>query len=541
MNSRRSGIRSVALTATVVGSLLFGAACGSGASGGDGAAGEPVYGGTLTFLDPVEYQAFNITNTLWSNSQVTPQLVDRLTYQDPDTGEIEPWIAESWDISGDGLEYTFHLRDGVTFSDGTPLDAQAVKANYDQHGFGAPELGIVKDAFFGNYAGSDVVDDETVRVHLSTPNAGFLQVTSIYRSGLLAPSTLGKNLDEQGQIANLIGSGPFVLESSNSNQEIVLKRREDYDWAPPSSEHQGRAYLDRIVFKVVTEGSVRTGSLQSGQAHIARNIQPYDEELLAGSGIDIIAKSVDGETNHLNIHQTAPFVADKNLRLALQAATNRQEIVDTVLSPNYGVAKSILPQSSPWFSDNSGALTYDLDRAEQLLEDAGWKVGADGIRVKDGQRLSVEGYVAPFYQPSKATWELLAEQWKKAGVELKVKQVDYGTYTKTVAEKGQPFSQSQLSRAEPDVLRTSYDSTLNNVTFAPDPRLDELVRAQAAITDPMQRKSAVADIQKYLIDNAVVIPLYDETQIFAVSPTVQGFGTDPVARSEFYGTWLSEN
>src|SRR6478735_4169780 len=250
------------------------------------ATGDPASGGTLTFYDPVDYSAWQITNTLWSNSNVTDNIVDRLTWQDPESGEIVPWLAESWEISEDELTYTFHLRDGVTFSNGDPVDAQVVADNYDLHGFGDEKRGIAPDTFFSDYEGSEVIDPLTVEFTFSKPNAGFLQVTSVYRSGILAQSYLDLDWNDQGLAENLIGSGPFVIDSTDGTSGVTLVRRDDYDWAPEGSDHDGPAYLESIVFKTVPEAGTRVGALQSGEAHIARNIAPYDEETVtAGGGV----------------------------------------------------------------------------------------------------------------------------------------------------------------------------------------------------------------------------------------------------------------
>lgn len=153
-------------------------------------------------------------NSIWSNSQVSNNLAERLIWQDPITGEYKPWLAESYQTSDDHLAYTFKLRSGVTFSDGTPLDAAVVKANFDQHGFGDESLGITQDPFWTDYAGTDVVDDSTVVVRLSKPNAGFIQILSNYRaSSILGKSTLEKDLNGQSDLRNWVGTGPFVVES----------------------------------------------------------------------------------------------------------------------------------------------------------------------------------------------------------------------------------------------------------------------------------------------------------------------------------------
>jgi peptide/nickel transport system substrate-binding protein len=539
-------LRSLIAAAAAGTALMTGlSACGGPSTSAGAPSGDPVSGGTLTFYDPVDYSAWQITNTLWSNSNVTDNLVDRLTWQDPETGEIKPWLATSWEVSDDHLTYTFHLRDGVTFSNGDPVDAAVVAANYDQHAFGDDKLGIAPDTFFANYKSSKVVDDHTVEFTFSKPNAGFLQVTSIYRTGILATSYLESDWNAQGQAENLIGSGPFVVDTVDGTSSITLKRRDDYDWAPEGSDHQGPAYLDEVVFKTVPEAGTRVGALQSGEADIARNIAPYDEDTVTSGGGVLDAIPVQGQTNALNISLGADGpTQDLAVRQALQAATDRESINETALSPSYGVPNGALVDGTPLRGDSSSYLTFDLDKAEQLLEDDGWVAGTDGIREKGGQRLAFTVYVTPYYQVSQSVVELLQSQWKAAGIDVTLKTPSLTEYQALLADDaaGVVFQQAQLSRADADVLRTAYSSTANDQTHADpaDATLDQLVAAQNEEFDPDKRAAAVQAIEDYVFQNALEIPLYDETQVFGLAPEVQGFKTEAVARSWLYDTWLSE-
>lgn len=521
------------------------AACGGGSSS-DQPVGDPVDGGTLTFYDPVEYNAWKPTNSIWSNSQVSNNLAERLIWQDPESGEYKPWLAESYEISDDHLSYTFKLRPDVTFSDGTPLNAEVVKLNFDQHGTGDEALGITQDPFWTDYAGTDVVDDSTVVVRLAKPNAGFIQILSNYRaSSILGASTLAKDLNGQSDLRNWVGTGPFVVESVDGTTAVTLKRRDDYNWAPTGSKHTGKAYLERIIFKTVPEAGTRVGALQSGEAQIARNVAPYDEETVTAGGGTLLPISVQGETNDLTVRLDSPDspLHDKRVRLALQAATDRQAINEAVLSPNYPIPTSALVKGTPLRGDSSSHLQYDLDKAKSLLDEAGWKPGPDGIRVKDGKRLSIHQRVAPYYQVSQSVLEVLQSQWRDAGVEIKLTSPSLTEYeAQEQSATDWYFTQGQTSTAEPSVLRTSYGSDRQDVTkqLPPDAKLDELLAAQSREFDPEKRKAAVQAIEDHIFDEGYSIPLYDETQVFGLGPSVQGFTTESTGRSWFYDTWINE-
>lgn len=544
MNTKRLRTLLASVTVAVTAAYVLSACGGTSAAGGE--AGEPVYGGTLTFFDPVDYAAWTPTNSLWSNSNVTGNLAERLLWQDPETGDFEPWLAKSWEVSADHLVYTFVLRDDVTFSNGDPLDAETVKLNFDQHGKGDEKLGIPQDPFWTDYADTTAIDAHTVEVKLSKPNAAFLQVLSNYRaSSILGKPFLEQDLNGQGDLKNWVGTGPFVVDEVDGTTGVTLKRRDDYDWAPGGAAHQGKAYLSEIVFKTVPEAGTRVGALQSGEAQIARNIAPYDEETVEAGGGKLLAIPVQGETNDLTIQAgTAGPTQDLRVRQAIQAATDRKEINETVLSPSYGIPTSELVKGTPLRGDASEYLDYDLDKAKVLLEEAGWKAGGDGIRVKEGKRLSFHLRVAPFYQVSKSVLELLQSQWKKAGIEVKITQPSLTDYQ--AQEAASPadwvFSQGQTSTAEAGVLRTSWSiERQNSAGFTkPDATLEKLLEQQSQAFDEKTRKNLVQQVEDRIFSQAYSIPLYDETQVFGLSDRVHGFATESTARSWLYDTWLAE-
>lgn len=543
MFTKRIRRRSAIVAATAASAIVL-AACG-GPSTQQGDAGPPVYGGTLTFYDPVQYQAFKPTNSIWSNSQIANNLAERLVWQDPETGDFGPWLAESWEVSDDHLQYTFTLRDGVTFSDGTPLTAAVVKKNFDQHGFGDDARGIVQDPFWTDYVGTDAPDEKTVVVKLAKPNAGFIQVLSNYRaSSIFAESFLERDLNGQSDLRNWVATGPFVVESVDGTQGATLKRREDYNWAPAGSGHSGKAYLDRIIFKTVPEAGSRVGALRTGEAQISRNIAPYDEETIVAEGGKLLVIPVQGETNDLTVNLRSPDapVHDRAVRQALLAATDREAINAAVLSPSYPIPTGSLVQGTPLRGDASEYLKYDLDKANKLLDDAGWKKGGDGIRSKDGTRLTFNLRVAPYYQVSQSVLEVLQSQWRKAGIEIKLTSPSLTEYESQLADAPDWYlTQGQTSTAEPGVLRTTYDSDQQDILEAarPDAELNRLLEAQSAEFDPVKREAAIQAVQDYIFSQGYSIPLYDETQVFGVAPNVQGFATESTARSWFYDTWLS--
>jgi peptide/nickel transport system substrate-binding protein len=300
-----------------------------------------------------------------------------------------------------------------------------------------------------------------------------------------------------------------------------------------------------VKFKTVPEDGTRVGALQSGEAHVARNVAPLDEETVVVAGGTIAAVPVQGQTNALFISLAADApTRELAVRLALQAATDREEINQTVLSPSYPIPTGLLGKGTPHRGDGSAHLAYDLDKAKRLLDEAGWRAGPDGIREKNGKRLSFALYVTPTYQVSQRVMELLQSQWKKAGVATEIKTPSLTEYLALIAGDGKnvAFQQGQWSRADPDALRIAFDSTTTNRLYASGKikqRVDELVRAQAAEFDTQKRQAAVQKAEDYLLSIGAQIPLYDETQVFGLASNVHGFGTEAVARAWLYDTWVA--
>lgn len=534
-----TGVAALATTA-----LLASCASAQPASSDAGAATEPVEGGTLTYLEHQTYTTLYPPQAgFYPNGGLVNNLTARLTWQDPESLEIEPWIATEWTVNADATEYTFDLRDDVTFSDGTPLDAAAVAKNFDTYGLGNKDLGLTISEAINNYASSEVVDADTVTFRFAAPAPGFLQATSTINSGLVSPATLDRKLEDwgAGNAAEIVGSGPFVATEEEIGTSLHLEAREDYDWAPPSFDHQGRSYLDGIDVVVTPEDSVRIGSLLAGQADLIRYVQAFDEAQVSGAGFEVIAAPTRGVNNSIGLRFTNPLLSDLRVRQALVHGVDAQEVVDTIFTDNYPVATSELASTAKGYTDESKALAFDPDQSEELLDDAGWTVGADGIREKDGQRLSLTVYEAAPQPLSKQTLELVAQQLKKIGVELNVKAADSGSYAEDIKDPLKtPLYHSMVGRADNDVIKSQYHTKNRNTLLSNDAELDRLLEAVASEPDAAKRDEASAAVQDYLTEQAYVIPLFEEPQVYGAAPYVHGFTTESVARPQFYDTWLDQ-
>lgn len=533
-----SRVRSIAVVGVAM--LALGACGGESPASKATADGKPVYGGTLTYLEHQPPTCLYLPAAgFYPNGGVLNQLTDKLTWQNPETLEIEPWIAEKWEVAKDATEYTFHLREGVTFSDGTPLDATAVAANFDVYGLGDPDKKLPPAEFVNNYERSEVIDAKTVKFHFKQPSPGFLQGTSVIGAGLVAKSTIEKPYEEQCQLKNVVGSGPFTVSKQVVDKEIDLVARKDYNWAPKSSAHQGRAYLDGIKIIVTPEDNVRVGALTSGQADYVRYVQAYDEQTVKSAGFTIYAEPTRGVNNGLYLRPANSILKDVRVRKALQKGTNAKEVVDTLFTPSYPLATSVLSKLAQGYVDLSGELAFDLQQANKLLDEAGW-VLKDGVRQKDGKPLQLGVFVAGPQPLSKQTLELVAQQWSKLGVKLEIRPADAGTQAVDIkdAEKT-AVAHAMVGRADQDVIKSHFHTKNRDVILSDDAKLDQLLEEESALADKAQRNAKVAEIQRYVIEQGYAIPLFEEPQVYGVAPNVHGVAFEAVARPSFYSVWKS--
>ncbi|KAB1654832.1 TIGR04028 family ABC transporter substrate-binding protein [Pseudoclavibacter chungangensis] len=538
-----------ALIAVAVSSALLLAGCSAGQTGGGGAT-EPQTGGTLNYLEHQPHTSlYPPSGGFYPNGGIVNNITDRLVYQNPETLEFEPWIATDWESNDDATEYTFNLRSDVTFSDGTPLDADVVAKNFDLYGLGDPDRALPVSEAINNYERSEVVDADTVKFFFTAPAPGFLQATSTINSGLVSDATLDLSFEGfgPGNSQNIIGSGPFTISGEEIGTRVDLAAREDYAWAPPSWENQGRPYLDGITITVTPEDSVRVGALVSGQADIVRNVEAQDEAQVEVPGYSILAAQTKGVNNGLSLRIGNEKLSDIRVRQAITAGIDRQAVIDTIYSANYPLATSVLSSSAPGYVNTEEYFAYDQAKAKSLLDEAGWVPGADGIRAKDGQKLTLVVNEAAPQPRSFEALTLISQQLAEIGVDLQILKADAGTYAEAILDADQvQIYHSMVGRTDLDVIKSQFYSSNRNVLLNKnnktgeivDPKLEELLLAVASTPAPDARIAASQAVQTYLAEQAYQIPLFEEPQVYGQADYVHGFQTESIARPIFSQVWL---
>lgn len=538
MNRNRSRFQSSAAVLLVLALVLSACASNKGEnnnsqqtqqSDAPAAAAEVKQGGELTYALATSPDTLDPHRSgLAVAVRVIRTIYDSLVVQLPDNS-IKPWLATSWEISEDGLSYTFKLRQDVKFQDGTPFNAEAVKYNFDRILDPATKAANAA-ALLVPYQSSEVIDEYTVKLNLATPSRAFLGNLSQALLGIVSPTAAKKYGDQFG--LNPVGTGPFKFVKWEENAEIQVTRNPDYKWASELVTNTGAPYLDGITFKIVPEEATRIGSVQSGQVLAAETVPPQNIVALKGdSKVQLLEANTVGLPYTLFFNQDHEPWNDVKARQAVQLAVDVDSIVKTLYLGTYDRAWSPLtPGTFGYDPTLENGVKPDLEKAGALLDEIGWVKGADGIREKNGKKLSLH-YVdgTPNREKRNDIAVIIQQQLKALGVAVDVeitKDVRTVVYTNGSYDL---YGNSQVN-SDPNALYSFYHSTdpkaPKSLTRLSDPAIDKLLEQGRVETDDTKRADIYKQIQKYIIDQAVILPIYVFPYTVAADKSVKGLVFD---------------
>lgn len=512
----------------------------------------PVSGGRLTYasgdaeptcLDP--HVGGNYPQALLAG-QVFDSLVSR-----NDDGEIIPWLATEWAVADDGLSWEFTLRDDVTFTDGTPFDAAAVKVNMEHLQDPATESSTGYLAL-GKVSAVEAVSDTVARFELTEPDSALLESLAQPWLAIESPAGIARGMDEN--CASPIGTGPFLIDEWVKQDHVSLVRNDDYNSPPADAAHEGPAYLDGIEWRFIPDSASRYAALQGGQADVIDNAQP--DTLSAAAKNDSLTE-IDaprpGASNRIELNSgKAPF-DDVKVREAFIRAVDVNDGIDSLF---FGTAtRSYSPLSSAEtaaYSDDT-LFGVDLDAANELLDEAGWtERDADGYRMKDGERLSLDFPVSTNQSipAEQSLFEQVQATAKEAGFDVRISLLDLSGWYTALGENNYDIVSAPYTKLGPDVLRILFHSS--GITPAPSgyfanhaqvniPELDDLLTRASQITDEGERTDLYADAQRIILEGFYILPLYDQQNHFLLGPDVSGARALPtVSTPTFYDAWLTD-
>jgi peptide/nickel transport system substrate-binding protein len=540
----------VAVAAGIASLSLVLAGCAT-TSAGTSADSAPVSGGHLTW--GVETEPATLNPQL--NGQDKTKLLLRNAYESllsrTDKGVYKPGLADTHSVSSDELGYTFHLRSGITFTDGQKLDAAALITNlkkqidpsYNPYGAAGPLSHVVDFT---------AKDDSTVELRLKTKYAPFLAFVA--NLPIISPASFDR-ADVKAGGPDIAGTGPFVLTKYVKGQQVDFTKNKKYAWAPGTAKHSGAAYLDSVTYRFLPEASVRLGALQSGQVDVIEGVPgtnaaqfkdnpkySYETALNTGTPYSLYFNSTFGPTT------------DERVRTAFRDAVDLDAVVKSVYGGQRVRAWSAVSPQDPDFYDKTLEKTYgnDIKAANALLDEAGWTgKDAQGFRTKDGARLTITDYQSkPYVRDSRDVLlqAIQAQVKQNVGIDFDVQEVDAGTSTQhlTAADYG-AFDNSNT---DPDGIDIEYHWLPNdkggfiNLSRASDPQLSEWLAAAQQTTDVAERAKNYNALQQFVIaDKAYSFPLYEPADQIAAAKYVHGTGFRPYRQlpENVYDVWIAKH
>ncbi len=451
-----------------------------------------------------------------------------------------PWLAKSWDISTDGLDYTFHLRDDVKFHDGTRFDAAAVKFNLDR--IKDPKGAYYALTDIGPYDSSKVIDDFTIQVHLTQPYAALLANLSKPTLGIVSPTAAQKSGD--GFALNPVGTGPFKFKSLTPGTELALERNADYRWEPAEAGHIGPAWLERLTFKNVPEEGTRVAVLENGQAGAVDLIPPQNiVQFQTSDKFHLIQRELLNHNYALYLNTTKAPWDDLRVRQAFRSSLDVETAVKTVyLGTTQRAWASLSPSIFAYDKSLEGSWKPDRAAANRTLDELGWKPGPDGIRSKDGKRLSITLLDTQGNREKRMDLiTMFRRQAHDAGFEIKIDTVPTGSYLQKAAAGDYDLLAGSLFAPDPDVLRRIFGADKRTVLSyfkSNDPELNQLLQAGSETLDPAKRITLYAQAQRLIIDKVYSIPTYVLNYSVAAANNVQGIAIDAHGFPVFSDAWL---
>ncbi len=491
-------------------------------------------GGTLVFAqsqDAVSLDPHDIEDGLSANN--TSNVFDTLVRNKADSTQVEPSLAESWTVSPDGLVWTFKLRKGVTFHDGTPFNADAVKFSYDRqvdaknpyHNGTFPYT----DFTFQNVKSVDAMDDSTVRFTLSAPFAPFIFNQAMFSTAIVSPTAVKKY--GKDFFKHPVGTGPFRFVEWIQKDHATYEANKTY-WA-------GRPCVDRLIIRSIPDNTVRVLELEKGTAHIIDQVNPPDYDrirnnpnlvLFTGPGLNVgyIAMNTDKE----------PF-NDVRIRRAVNYAIDRSAIVKAFYAGVGATAKNPIPPTIWSYNDAVKPYEHNVEKAKQLIAEAGYPAGFS-------TELWWPNRARPYLTQPQKIAEAFQQQLAEAGIRVKLVTFEWGTYLKKTAAGESPMTILGWTgdNGDPDnfmyVLLDKDNIGKTNRAFYKNETTHQLLIKAQQIANQGERANFYRQVQQILHDDAPWAPFVHAARVSAYRKEVANYSKHPLDVAWLHRVWLTK-
>ncbi|HVB63824.1 MAG TPA: ABC transporter substrate-binding protein [Nitrolancea sp.] len=502
-----------------------GAGTATTASSSTAAAGNVVRGGTLTWAYPSSPQKLD---PVWSQALVDETvmvpMIEALARATRDGSGVEPAVAQKWDVTPDGLTYTFNLRPGVKFHDGSTVTAADAVASLTRNKSMGTYMWELQDA-----QSIEAVDDATVKIVLGTKIASFLARMAVPATGIFPATEIQKT--GKNEFTAPIGTGPFKLKEWVRNDHFTMEKNPDYwDMAPDGKPFP---YLDQVVIKQVTEVTTQVLQVQAGQ--LDGGTAPFSQvKTLQNDTKGKLVIAPQQQVYFMMIHLTVPPMDDVNVRQAMSLALDRKVFIDRATAGTAVLANSLFPKGTLDWNPNLN-LPYDLDKAKQLMAKSKYPQGHKGAKIQypSGSQVGNDNAV------------LAQQMWQAIGIEMTIEEVESSTLgANSQKHDFQVISGYQWTNgmADPDQLVNFFFVTPRiDSDYEPAQSTLDLVKQASQELDPDKRKQIYYQLQDiYNQDVGGVIPLYYTSNVAFIGKNIQGYYRSPLGFPFWWEFWRSK-
>ena len=468
-------------------------------------------------------------NSSLPNIMANILIYDSLVLHDSN-GKIHPGLAKRWDVSEDGKIWTFFLREDVTFHSGRKFTAKDVKAHFDMWKTmpTAVKINALDETL--------IVDDYTIQFKLKHANLVFLNMISQTEwgySGIPDSQAVEKYGVDYGVIPESIsGTGPYILKKWIRNDRMEFERNPKYTWGPSFYKNTGPAKIEKLVIRTIPEEASRSAALERGEIDIDLSLSTKDApRFQALKGINVITQpKITAHT--LGFNHDKKLWADVRVRKAMMHAIDQDIIVEVVhngfATPSIGLWSEAIEGHTPKNEMAKIAPGYDPEEAKRLLDEAGWKTGDDGIRVKDGKKLE---FLVRFYSESAANlMTVVQEMWRQIGAKANLQQTEYAAWQKDMRARNHDMRYVNGTHSTADFAYWFVCKSIpypNHIYWC-DPKTEEYFNITQTTLNNDERIKAFQDLEKDFMRRAVVIPMPHTMWVVGVSDKVKDLELHPI-------------
>lgn len=487
-------------------------------------------GGTLVVDINLDPETLDVHQTLTAaTSNVVAQIFEGLVRAKPGTVEVEPALATAWEQAADGLSWTFTLRQGVTFHDGTPFNAAAVKFAYDRQFDPENEFYPLGQwtlpSSFDFLAGTEVVDDYTVRFTLSKTFNKFLY--RIGDLGIVSPDAVAKYRETFGE--NPVGTGPYLFQQWDKGQQVVLARNDAW-WG-------GTPTLDQVVFRGIIEPGARTAALVSGDVQIAIQISAEMVQQLQGNDAYRVVSGPTGSLWFLAMNVEFPAFADLKVRQAMNYAIDKDTLVSAVLTDTADIAYGPLsPAFAVYNPKVEEFFSYDPDKAKALLAEAGYQDSEIVFRVPIGD---------PNMLAAEEMGTVIQDNLRAVGITTTIQSAEAVTWMDEIRSPENELTEMSWNIA-PILPDDMFNGILSKASLPPgfntsywvDDEYEELLAIGRTSLDEQEVADAYKRMQEIVMEQAPIVPVCHRRSLYGVSNTVHNFFAEPTGAFYLYNVWV---